>query len=159
MSCGFLGSHTLRGRLLKIEVAGVQASTHVVQIVTRQPGSAPILIVDDDIDHRIACREFLETHGYAVQEAGDGRKALARLVDGNEAQPCLLLLDLSMPLMDGWQLLAIMKSYLRLHSIPVILISAEEPRLDPVQHGAIAAYLRKPCDCEDLLALVRKFLS
>jgi CheY-like chemotaxis protein len=117
----------------------------------------PILIVDDDIDHRLACRELLEDNGYVVQEAGDGKKALARLVDPAQVEPCMVLLDLSMPLMDGWQLLAIMKSYLRLHEIPVVLISAQEPLLDPVQHGTIAAYLRKPHDMDDLLALAAKF--
>ena len=129
-------------------------------IATRPSGPhRPILIVDDDLDHRHTCRELLEEHGYTVQEAGDGKKALARLVDPAEAQPCLVLLDLSMPLMDGWQLLAIMKSYLRLHSIPVVLISAQEPLLDPLEHGTIAAYLPKPHNADELLALAAKFCA
>jgi CheY-like chemotaxis protein len=121
--------------------------------------SRPILLVDDDLDHRYACRELLEEHGYTVQEAGDGKKALARLLDPVEVAPCLVLLDLSMPLMDGWQLLAIMKSYLPLHAIPVVLISAQEPLLDPVLHGAIAAHVRKPADPDELLALAAKFTA
>ena len=127
--------------------------------MSQSPASRPILIVDDDLDHRFACRDLLIDNGYVVQEAGDGKKALARLVDPAEQPPCLILLDLSMPLMDGWQLLAIMKSYLRLQSIPVVLISAQEPLLDPVQHGTIAAYLRKPADADELLALAAKFAT
>jgi CheY-like chemotaxis protein len=121
--------------------------------------SRPILIVDDDLDHRFVCRELLEDNGYTVQEAGDGKKALARLVDPAAVLPSMIFLDLSMPLMDGWQLLAIMKSYLRLHTIPVVLISAQEPLLDPVQHGTIAAYVRKPANADDLLALAAKFTA
>src|SRR4030095_9197902 len=83
-------------------VGGRNLPTHVVQRMgtTRQwVKTKPILVVDDDIDHRIACRELLEEHGFSVQEVGDGKKALARLVDPAEAQPGLVLLDLSMPLM------------------------------------------------------------
>ena len=119
--------------------------------------SAPILLVDDDLDHRHACRELLEEHGYTVEEVGDGKKALARLGDPEAATPFLVMLDLSMPLMDGWQLLAIMKSYLRLHVIPVVLVSGQEPGLDPVQHGTIAEYVRKPCSADQLLALAAKY--
>jgi two-component system NtrC family response regulator len=116
-----------------------------------------ILVVDDDPGHRMECRELLEDAGYAVTEAGDGRKALTALMDPTHPQPLVILLDLSMPLMDGWEFLAIMKSYVHLHGIPVILISACEPTLDPVTHGTLAAYLPKPYDPADLVALVHKF--
>jgi CheY-like chemotaxis protein len=115
-----------------------------------------ILIVDDDLDNRWSYRELLEDCGYSVEEAGDGRKALKRLTDPSLEPPRLILLDLSMPLMDGWQMLAIMKGYESLKEIPVILCSANEPGLDPVCHGTIAAYLRKPCPASELLALVTK---
>jgi CheY-like chemotaxis protein len=119
--------------------------------------SAPtILIVEDDLDNRWTCRELLEEHGYTVEEAGDGKKALKRLTDPSLDRPTLILLDLSMPLMDGWQMLAIMKSYEGLQRIPVILCSANEPSLDPVHHGTIAAHLRKPYPAAELLGLVTK---
>jgi CheY-like chemotaxis protein len=115
-----------------------------------------ILIVEDDLDNRWSCRELLEEHGYTVEEAGDGKKALKRLTDPSLDRPSLILLDLSMPLMDGWQMLAIMKGYEGLQELPVILCSANEPSLDPVRHGTIAAYLRKPYPAAELLALVTK---
>lgn len=117
-------------------------------------GRKPILVIDDDPGHRFACRELLEERGYAVEEAADGRKAIHQLTDEGATEPGLILLDLSMPFMDGWELLAIMKSYMRLYDIPVVLVSANEPRLDPVKHGTIAAHLRKPYEPEQLLALV-----
>jgi CheY-like chemotaxis protein len=119
--------------------------------------TAPILIVDDEVEHRLNCRELLEDEGYAVEEAGDGERALARLIDRTRPQPAVVLLDLSMPIMDGWELLAIMKSYTRLRSIPVVLVSAHEPRLNPVRHGAISAYLHKPYSAADLLRVVAQF--
>ncbi|HEY0711763.1 MAG TPA: response regulator [Polyangia bacterium] len=124
----------------------------------RRTGSPLIFIVDDDLDHTAICRELLEARGYLVEEVGDGRKALARLLDPDREQPALILLDLSMPLMDGWQFLAIMKSYIRLHLVPVVLISAEEPRLEPERHGTIAAQLRKPYDAEQLLAIASRYV-
>ena len=116
-----------------------------------------IFIVDDDLDHVFDCKEFLENEGFAVVEAGDGRKALKLLMDETLEPPAVILLDLSMPIMDGWEFLAVVKSYVRLHAIPVILISGYAPTLDPVQHGTIAAYLHKPYDPEEILTLVRKF--
>jgi CheY-like chemotaxis protein len=116
-----------------------------------------IFVVDDDLDHVFDCKEFLENEGFAVLEAGDGRKALKLLMDEAREPPAVILLDLSMPIMDGWEFLAVVKSYVRLHAIPVILISGYAPTLDPVEHGTIAAYLHKPYDPEEILTLVRKF--
>ncbi|HEY0708462.1 MAG TPA: response regulator [Polyangia bacterium] len=129
-----------------------------MQFPTQPASGGPlILIVDDDLDHRMACRDLLEENGYVVQERGDGQKALARLLDTSEAKPALVLLDLSMPLMDGWQLLTVMKRHARLHQIPVVLISADEPKLDPEKHAPVSAYLRKPINSHRLLALTATY--
>ena len=125
----------------------------------RSGNGKPILIVDDDPGHRIACRELLEVGGYIVVEAADGRKALHLLMDPGQTPPAMMLLDLSMPIMDGWDFLAIIKSYVRLHDIPVILLSAHEPSLDPVQHSTISAYIRKPYDPGQFMVLVRSFVQ
>lgn len=117
----------------------------------------PILVVDDDSAQRDGYRELLQDEGYVVIEAADGRQALHYLVDETQTTPCLILLDLTMPIMDGWEFLAILKSYVRLHAIPVVLISGEEPRLDPVRHGTIAAHLRKPYDVDELLRLAATY--
>jgi CheY-like chemotaxis protein len=120
------------------------------------PGRTSVLVVDDDPEHRLSCRDRLEQEGFLVTEASDGKKALNLLTERRSALPDIILLDLSMPHMDGWQFLAIIKSYLRLRSIPVVLLSGHEPELDPVRHGAVAAYVRKPYDPDQLVALIRK---
>jgi CheY-like chemotaxis protein len=116
----------------------------------------PVLVVDDDDDHRAAIRGLLEAQGHAVIEASDGRQALEYLTTPGNIQPRVIVLDLSMPLMTGWELLAILKGYIRLAAIPVILVSGHDPRLDPVRHGTVAALLRKPYNGDQLLALVAR---
>ena len=120
------------------------------------PLGKPVLVVDDDAEHRRVCREWLEDEGYTVVQAADGKEALDYVIDRRNILPCLIVLDLSMPLVTGWEFLAITKGYVRLASIPVVLISGHEPNLDPVRHGTIAAFLRKPYDGTQLLALVAK---
>jgi CheY-like chemotaxis protein len=119
---------------------------------TRDPSL--ILIVDDDPDYRLACRWLLERQGYRVLEAADGRMALHILTSARTVHPALILLDLSMPIMDGRQFLTVLRSYARLQAIPVILISANHPDLDLALHGAIAGHLRKPYDPAELLRLL-----
>src|SRR3989442_9814042 len=106
----------------------------------------PVLIVDDDDEHRPELRAALEEEGYAVIEAADGKAALDYLLDRRSVHPCLILLDLSMPVMTGWELLAIIKSYVRLAQIPVVVISGCDPLFDSQRHGTIEAFFRKPYD-------------
>lgn len=116
----------------------------------------PILVVDDVSDIRAACRDLLEEAGYSVAEAVDGLDALRRLRDPEIETPGLILLDLAMPVMDGWELLAILRTDQTLNLIPVILLSASEPNLDPARHKPAAAHLRKPCDLQLLLQHVQR---
>jgi len=117
---------------------------------------APILIVEDDIGQRMDCRELLEEAGFAVVDAGDGRKALRRLADEDQPLPALILLDLSMPFMDGWDFIATLRAHARLAAIPVVLLSAYEA--DAAIRGSVAAYIRKPVAPEQLLATVTALL-
>ena len=116
--------------------------------------AGPILLVEDDPAMRDAVVELLEGDGYAVRCAANGRQALevlARIVP-----PSLILLDLMMPIMDGWQFLAERR---RLESsgarrAPVVLLSG----LGFIRGAAgVADFLRKPIDAEALLACVRRF--
>jgi CheY-like chemotaxis protein len=118
-----------------------------------------VLIVDDDENHRLALSEALTEQGYRVEQAANGKEALERLVHRNLEMPAVVLLDLSMPVMTGWELMAILRSYVRLASFPVVLISGHEPQLDPVEHGTIAAFLRKPYDLATLLQAIEKVIA
>jgi CheY-like chemotaxis protein len=120
------------------------------------PGHAHILVVEDDESIRFSLAETLRLEGYAVSEAEHGRAALERI--GDVAQPpiSLILLDLMMPVMNGWEFLEARKGDDRLSAIPVVVISAAGRRPPDVGHEA---YLRKPVELEELLNVVRQHVS
>ncbi|MGQ0505934.1 MAG: response regulator [Myxococcaceae bacterium] len=111
------------------------------------------MIVDDDDDARQIIREVLESEGYEVVEARNGRQALHYLTS-EAPQPCLILLDLRMPEMTGWELLALLKAYSRLAAIPVVVTSGFDPHSEALPPGAFAQCLRKPITRDILLKAV-----
>lgn len=117
---------------------------------------APILVVDDDADIRDAIREVLESEGHQVVQASNGRKALHYLTS-DAPEPCLILLDLMMPEMSGWELLALLKAYSRLAAIPVVVVSANDPHNETLPPGAFVQHLRKPLSHDDLLRAVKRW--
>jgi CheY-like chemotaxis protein len=113
-----------------------------------------ILVVDDDPDIRTFVHMILEEEGYAVQGAGDGREALARV---QQQRPSLILLDLNMPVMSGWEL----HEELRTHQVgvPVVYMSAAQRACgEAEQHGA-QGYLAKPFGLGELLNTVERFVA
>jgi CheY-like chemotaxis protein len=109
-----------------------------------------VLLVEDNEDVRNSVAALLVSHGYAVAEARDGQEALDYLQD-NPA-PCLILLDLVMPRMDGWEFLARKARNEKLATLPVVITSATEASLPP---NFVA--IRKPWNIADLLNLVGKY--
>jgi CheY-like chemotaxis protein len=111
-----------------------------------------ILIVDDDVDLRHTLCELLSDEGYRVQGAENGAEALALLRSGAPL-PHLLLLDLMMPVMDGWQLRAALRSDPRLAHLPVVVLTASRNlgRSPALEVNALAY---KPLQLERLLDLV-----
>ena len=106
-----------------------------------------VFIVDDDLDTREMLGKFLELEGYRVETAANGQQALARLSGGLEAS--VILLDLMMPIMDGWQLRRELARDAYLSAIPVIVVSAAgKDRLARIDDQA---YLSKPVDLDELL--------
>src|SRR5262245_34872901 len=85
--------------------------------------SSRVLIVDDDYDIRATLHEILSDEGYDVASSANGFEALQALRSGTA--PCLILLDLMMPVMDGWQFRAQQLSDPTLASIPVVVLSAD----------------------------------
>jgi CheY-like chemotaxis protein len=112
----------------------------------------PILVVDDERDAREEMRALLETQGHSVVEAPNGRKALHYLTS-DHPEPRLILLDLRMPEMSGWELVALVKSYAPLAGIPVVVMSAHDPYRRILPEG-ISAYLKKPIAAELLFKTI-----
>jgi len=113
-----------------------------------------ILIVDDDEDVREAVSTALEGAGYRTAEAEDGREALAFMRNA-EDKPALLLLDLMMPSMDGWQLRAKLRSDPELAAIPIVIMTAHAGVLRAVSDvRPETPVLPKPLDVERLLQMV-----
>jgi CheY-like chemotaxis protein len=110
----------------------------------------PVLVVDDDPDIRETLREVIEAEGFAVVCAANGRAALEALDMG--LRPSLIVLDLMMPAMSGWELLAAIRAERSLADLPVAVISAAGGRAMP--QGA-TCFLRKPIDLDTLIELVR----
>jgi CheY-like chemotaxis protein len=111
-----------------------------------------VLVVDDEPAIRQLLNDLLSAEGHAVLSATDGRNALDQLHSG--ARPCLILLDLMMPLLDGWQTAEQLRRDPELRTIPFAVIAAN-PRYeaDAYRMGA-AAWLGKPLEISALLETV-----
>ena len=114
----------------------------------------PILLVDDYDDARMVLREELENAGYSVLEASNGQQALDCLAGRSEQRIALIILDLQMPVMDGWRLLELLRCYVGLAEIPVIIVTAHEPRLEQLSHPRVYGCLRAPYTMQQLVDLV-----
>ena len=115
-------------------------------------------MVDDYDDARAIARETLESGGHKVIEASNGQQALNILVS-LEQRVAMIVLDLQMPVMDGWQFIKLLHSYVGLASIPVLIVTAHEPRLQAVSHQSVFGCLQSPYTAQQLLALVDSCIS
>jgi two-component system cell cycle response regulator DivK len=117
-----------------------------------------VLLVDDYPDAREMYSEYLEFCGFEVVEAANGMEALERAVD---AAPDIILMDLSLPVMDGWEATRRLKADTRTASIPVVALTGHA--LAGISEGARNAgcdgFVTKPCLPEDLVKEVRKVLD
>jgi CheY-like chemotaxis protein len=112
-----------------------------------------IFIVEDDADTRDMIGRFLELEGFAVEMAANGRQALDRLDAG--ARACVILLDLMMPVMDGWEFRRRQVSHSALATIPVIVFSAAgRDRMAQIDAND---YLSKPVDLDELLERISRY--
>jgi CheY-like chemotaxis protein len=118
-----------------------------------------ILVFDDYEDARVTIRELLEENGYEVIEAAHGQEALHLLVSNLGSTVRLILLDLQMPIMDGWQFLRVLSNYTGLRRIPVLITSAHPPRLDGTAHQAVVGVLHAPYAPPQLVAMVDACLT
>lgn len=117
-----------------------------------------VLVVDDYPDAREMYTEYLEFAGFEVVEAGNGVEALQRAVDST---PDIILMDLSLPVMDGWEATRRLKADERTRSIPIVALTGHA--LAGISEGAkeagCDAFITKPCLPEDLVREIRTILD
>lgn len=114
-----------------------------------------ILIVEDDPDIRETLRLYLEAAGYNVSSAANGEEAL-RLLD-RSAKPCLILLDMMMPVMDGWAFLAALGENEALAAVPVAVVTAYPSEItSEMPWDQVEEVLRKPVDLRELMETVQE---
>jgi CheY-like chemotaxis protein len=113
----------------------------------------PVLIVEDDADLREMMAQLLSLEGYQTAAVANGREALEYLHRSDS--PEVILLDLMMPVMDGWEFRRHQQADPTLARVPVIVLSAlDQSRTADVD---AAAFLKKPLDFDRLLQLVRSY--
>lgn len=122
------------------------------------PETAPvILIVDDNDDTRLMYEELLSRCGFRVRLAADGMEALA---SAEEVVPSVVVMDLAMPGLNGWEATRRLKTAERTRDVPIIVLTAHA--LDHYREVAIAAgcdeFLAKPCPIDTLVAAIRRAL-
>jgi DNA-binding response OmpR family regulator len=115
--------------------------------------SKPILIVDDDLAILDMIADLLTYEGYNVVTATKGSAALERIMS---ERPALVLLDLMMPEISGWQIVAALKASSRTRSIPIILLSARRDLAETAMELGVTAYLEKPFELDELLTAIQR---
>jgi CheY-like chemotaxis protein len=124
------------------------------------PSTAPtplVLIVDDDPDGRTMYAQMLDSSGFRVEEASDGFEAVDK---GYKLRPNLILMDLLMPRLDGWEVVGWLRKNGVTRDIPIVVITGGQQEYRELALSAGAhSVLVKPCAPDRVLAHVRKVLS
>jgi DNA-binding NarL/FixJ family response regulator len=150
---------SVRILLLLVIISSVQSG----KCVSKNPRDVPfmpltILVVDDDLGTRLSISDYLELSGYLVITANDGQEALALVL---EYQPDLMVTDIVMPRMNGYELVRQVRQYTEFRLLPVILLTARiktQERILGYQSGC-DLYLPKPFELEELAAAIRNLLA
>lgn len=116
---------------------------------------ATVLIVDDDESIRVLVRRYLTNAGYDVLVAEDAIVAGHLIVGG---APDLIVLDVNMPYMDGFEFAAALKADTALPFIPIIFLTVREDGYDRAMELGAVGYINKPVDSEALVSMVRRHL-
>ncbi|HVY44688.1 MAG TPA: response regulator, partial [Minicystis sp.] len=119
------------------------------------PRSRTVLVVDDDVEARAVGARILGEEGYEIATAGDGLEALDRI---RRARPDVVVFDLVMPRMDGWQLVAELRRDPPLATLPLVAVSATAVHRNPRPPEGVAV-LPKPLDFYGLIAAIERALE
>ena len=115
-----------------------------------------ILVIEDDSAIREMLVQTLADEGFAVVSAADGMEALSYLQTAAEL-PCVILLDLMMPRMNGWQFREIQRNHPAISSIPVVVLSARPDLRARQAEIGVEAYLTKPVNFDLLMQIIRRY--
>ena len=115
-----------------------------------------ILVVDDEPAIRESLGDLLREEGYDVLEAQNGMEALARLREPKPEQPCVIVLDLMMPVMDGYEFRAEQLRDQALAGIPVVVVSADGNVRRKTAAMQVAAALAKPLQLNAFVAEIER---
>ncbi|CAN7477141.1 Hpt domain-containing protein [Polaromonas sp. LjRoot131] len=143
-----------------LEGAGATAAGSVAKApaLPSAPQIPLILVVDDSITVRRVTQRLLQREGYRVSMAADGLQALERL---QEERPAVVLSDIEMPRMDGFDLARNIRGDVRLNNLPIIMITSRiaEKHREHAKELGVDHYLGKPFSEEELMSLVRHYCA
>jgi two-component system, cell cycle response regulator DivK len=117
-----------------------------------------VLLVEDFVDAREMYRDYLEFSGFRVETAGDGREAIDKV---RACRPDLVLMDLSLPGIDGWEATRILKSDPSTAAVPILALSAHAmaPEGRRAEDAGCDGFIAKPCLPQELVAEIARFLE
>lgn len=113
-----------------------------------------VLVIDDDPAILATVAEILHDEGYHVLQAGNGQEGLAAL---EQHQPALVLLDMRMPVLDGWGFVAVLRQ--RESKVPFVVMTAAQDARRWAQEVGATGFLAKPFELVELLAIVERFVQ
>ncbi|MEM6985290.1 MAG: response regulator [Pseudomonadota bacterium] len=121
------------------------------------PDNIKVMVIDDSKTIRRTAESILVDAGAKVVTASDGFEALARVAEHN---PDIIIVDIMMPRLDGYQVCALIKHNVNYRHIPVVVLSSKDSIFDKARGRLVGAdsYLTKPFQREDLLVTIRKHL-
>ncbi|HVF49095.1 MAG TPA: response regulator [Pyrinomonadaceae bacterium] len=124
----------------------------------QQAGRMTVLVVEDFDDTRRMMRQFLESGGYSVVEASDGREAVET---ARRARPALVLMDLNLPVLDGFTATLRIREDEQMRHTPVVAVTAYDTPESRAAARAVGCddYLAKPLDFDKLMTLLERILA
>ncbi len=153
-----LSSDRAEPHMLEAAPAGSAATPQAPVLTQVTPQIPLILVVDDSITVRRVTQRLLQREGYRVAMAADGLQALERL---QEERPAVVLSDIEMPRMDGFDLARNIRGDVRLASLPIVMITSRiaEKHREHARELGVDHYLGKPYSEEELMSLVRHYCN
>jgi two-component system, cell cycle response regulator DivK len=117
-----------------------------------------VLVVDDTSDTRDMYAEYLDYVGYRAQTASDGREAVRRAL---RTHPSVIVMDLAMPVLDGWEATRILRADPRTKDIPIVVLTgnAQPDQKQRAHECGASCVLSKPCAPRELVNVLQEFIT